>query len=78
MAVGVDDREDVGAFFGNDLELVLAVGGLAQIFPVQMPVERGLRIAVRRRENNTLAAGIEGDRSRDTHAVLRINDLNGA
>ena len=78
MAVGVDDGEGMGAFFGDDLDFVFTVGGLAEVVAVDVPVEGGLGVAVGGREDDALAAGVECDRSGDFHAFLRIDDFHGA
>ena len=77
VAVGVDDRQDVGPGFGDDAEFVLAVGGLAQIAAVEVPVEGGVGIAVGGGQDDALASGVEGDGGADAHAVLRVDDLDG-
>ena len=78
MAVGVDEGEGVGAAVGDDLELVLAVGGFAEEGAVEVPVDGALRVTVGCGADYALAAGVEGYRCGDLHAFLGIDDLYDA
>ena len=78
MAVGIDEGEEVGALFGDNLELVLAVGGFSEVGAVEVPVEGGVGVAVGGGEDDALAPGVKGDRGGDAHPFLRIDDLDGA
>ena len=78
MAVGVDDGEGVVAFFGDDFDLVLAVSGLPEVGAVEVPVEGSAGVAVGGREDDALAAGVEGYRRRHFHPFLGIDDFHGA